>query len=163
MLFKIIGSISVLAACSAIGISKSCELVRRVRVLAGIEESLLILESEISGVLTPLPEAMRIAARADISGIFMDAAEGMKSKGADESFSEAVKKSSVGAEEEGALLGFAAGLLSADKEGQLKNINLCRQRIKSIMKRAEETRERLQRVYIGSGALCGIAAVIMLI
>lgn len=163
MILKLLGSIGVFLGCSAMGAYKGAQLVQRVKVLSGIEESLLILENEISITLTPLPDAMKRASLVDLSGIFEEAAIIMGEKSASESFKQAVKKAKIFKDEEDTLIGFAEGLKAEDKDGQLKNIALCKQRINKIKEEATERKNRLQKLYMTSGALSGAAAVIIML
>ncbi len=160
MVLKFIGAGAVFSACCAIGIIKSAQLGSDVKFLEGIDDALLILENEISAALTPLPLAMEKAARAE--PMFGRAAEYMRGgESAYDAFTRAAGGCTGGTL--ATLQSFATGLWAEDCEGQLKNISLCRARIKKEILTAAEKKDKLQRVYTGFGALGGIAAVIMLV
>ena len=126
MIYKVIGAIGVFAASSAIGLIKSAQLGARVKFLESMSDALLVLETEISAALTPLPLAMERAARAQ--PLFGKAAGYMHSGlCADEAFLKALEETEYEESERGALESFASGLLAPDCEGQLKNIALCGQ------------------------------------
>lgn len=163
MLVKFLGAAALVGGCFAVGKSNADKLSRRVRILMGLEEALLIFEGEMTYTLPEIKEALESASVCDISGVFGKSAGNTERFGAVNAFRKGVEAAGLDKEEKGALFAFATGLSSQDIEGQIKNAALCRERIRAIVKKAKEKKEKCEKLYTASGLLTGIAAVIMLL
>lgn len=160
---KVIGSLLIAFGCVLAGMLKKLDLAKRKTLLSDIEDSLLLLENEISAMLSPLPRAMKRSGIGRAEKFFNTAADLIDEKGAAEGFITAVDEWGFCDEERQALCAFGAGLGAVDMEGQIKNISLCRKRISIALGRAQNDHDRLGKLYIGAGAMSGALIVILLI
>lgn len=161
MLVKLCGCAALIAGCALIGAGKASSLSQRVKALMGLEQALLIFEGEIEYKLSPLCDACAAAAHSDISGVFKGSLADMPRLGAAKAFEGSVSSCSLEKDEAAALSAFAAGMTSPDKLGQLQNARLCRERIKGVLKTAQEKKQQLYKLYSASGALLGAAVAIL--
>ena len=163
MFIKIIGAAALAGGCFVLGKSGADKLSRRVQVLMGLEEALLIFEGELLYTMSDIDDAFSAAEICDISGIFKKSAENTAKLGAVRAFRAGIAAADLEKEEIAALTAFSSGLSSPDIEGQVKNAALCRERIKAILRTAKEKKERCSKLYTVSGLLTGAAAVILLL
>ncbi|QGG46561.1 stage III sporulation protein AB [Heliorestis convoluta] len=171
-MWKIIGALLILGACSSAGLWKAAELHRRPKILAQLQSSLSALSTEISYGAVPLPQAMEQAGR--ISGeptsqLFLDMAQrlrGSQGRGADELWSESLQawivNTALQKKEGEEIERLALGLGSAPKEDQLLRIEEVKKRLEWLEKEAREDCQRLAKVWSYGGVLAGAAIVLVL-
>ena len=163
MVIKVIGAAALVCGCFIIGKNGADKLSHRVYTLMGLEEALLVFEGEILYTTAEIGDALGAAGACDLSGVFLKSSKNTAKMGACKAFQNAVVSAELEKEESAALFSFASGLSSPDVEGQVKNAALCRERIKAIIRTANEKKEKSARLYTASGLLTGIAAVILLL
>ena len=163
MVFKLFGASLFLIGAVLSGVIRAQALSYRVLILTGIYDALIAFENEIRYKLSPMQSALSAAAAHDISGIFKAAAEGVSTLGAVSSMKRAAGTGSLTQDERRAIISFAEGLSAEDAEGQIKNAALCRERINKILQNAEQRKTRLYKLYIVSGGVCGVAALLLII
>jgi stage III sporulation protein AB len=172
VLFKIIGSIIVITACSILGYVLSKSYSRRPQEIREIQVMLNMFENEIVYMQSFLEDAFIKLGNSSASKsalFFTDAVRLLKSeKGIDASkaWEKAVRQNihmtSLNHEDEKILVSFGKMLGNSDREGQVKNISLLVNQLGLQEKKAEETREKNEGMYKRLGVLCGFAIVILL-
>ena len=173
MLLKIIGSAVVVATTSILGYALSINYKRRPAELRELQGLLQMLENEIgylSNLLVDAFEKISRSSRSKTVIFFNAAAENLKSCssiGASNAWEKAVRDNiettSLNKEDEEILVSFGKMLGISDVEGQIKNIRLLQSQLKLQEQKAEESRQKNERMYKSLGVLGGIAIVIMLI
>ena len=136
------------------GLFKSFALSENVNILMSLEEAVILFESEIEYSLSALPEAFKKAGVCDKSGIFSLCASKILERNAADS----LRERRLCGEGKMILQSFAEGLHAQNKEGQIKNAELCRLRLAKAVKKAEIERDRLKKLY---PALCGACALVL--
>jgi len=158
-MLKLLGALIVFATFCEAGRRKAQKLSDRVKDLLGLEDGLIIMQNEISGLMSTLPEAVSKAACC--SPIFIKVSENLSAMSPKEAFekaSEVLEK-----DERRIIMSFASGLLADDAQGQLRNISVCRERLSMVRDKAEKKRDALSKLYTAAGALAGAAVVIILL
>ncbi|MGI5891379.1 MAG: hypothetical protein ACOX7H_01395 [Bacillota bacterium] len=169
-MLKILGAIMIIFVCVSIGRLLAEELERRCRVLHDLQQGLLALEREISYAATPLPEALRIAARSSASAasVFENAASKLRqSRGinAQQAWEWALERAGyelpLGAEDLSILSAFGRGLGLSDMQDQIRRLELSRQRLFSLEEEAQAHYRQLGKVWKNLGWAAGIAIAII--
>lgn len=155
---KAAGSILLIFGGFMAGLFKSFALSENVNILMSLEEAVILFESEIEYSLSALPDAFKKAGVCDKSGIFSLCASKILERNAADSLREAVEERRLCGEGKMILQSFAEGLHAQNKEGQIKNAELCRLRLAKAVKKAEIERDRLKKLY---PALCGACALVL--
>ena len=156
-MLKIIGSVAVILSGGAIGIMKQCQLSCRVSALEKTRSALLHIQSSIAAGNVSLGRSFAESGHP----VLKRAAEYGVESGMSEGLALAVKEADMPLEEREILTGFASGLCATDREGQLKNIELCDRRIYALLQLAADRKEKLSRLYAASGLLGGAAVVLI--
>lgn len=173
MLFKLIGSLLIMAASSFLGVYFSKECARRPRELRELQRLLQMFENEISFLSSTVTEAfIKLSGyyESNIRLFFSQAAEILMHKNginASEAWEMAVKenikKTALKKEDEAIVLSFGKMLGASDLEGQISNIRLTLTQLKMQEEKAEEEKEKNKTMYMNLGVLGGLAIVIILI
>jgi len=147
-----------------IGLYKSHKLNERRKTLMELENSLSLLETEIESSIVTLPQAFSRIKAKSVKEAFLSAAKKMQQgKRADSAFISSIPMlPGLAGEDENVLISFARGLLSIDKEGQIRNIKLTQKRISALRAEAEEEYKRMGKLYKQGGVLAGIMVAIIL-
>ncbi|MBE7063455.1 MAG: hypothetical protein E7390_06695 [Ruminococcaceae bacterium] len=143
-----------------LGQSKNARMRARLAGLWQFSDGLQAMESEIRGVCAPLPVAFEAAGRS--CPLFTEAARLCGRESAEDAFFRAVTATAPEAEEAEIFRSFAAGLSAGETAGQLANIDRCRTRLDTLIKRLEGDVTRLGRLYSKAGVLAGLLVVILL-
>lgn len=172
-MLKILGSITIIAGATAIGFVYSNIYLQRVKQLRDMQFALNMMETEISYTATPLTEVLLSAGEkssSTIKKLFTGMAEVLISK----------KKNSVyeafmyiynqmkgeiylDKEEVGIVSSFMQSFGSSDIEGQKKNFNITIKKLEEFEKRAEEIRNKNEKLYRYLGLSFGVLIVIILV
>jgi stage III sporulation protein AB len=173
MLLKIAGSIIVVLCCSFIGFVLSQDLIKRPKQLRELQGLLQMFENQItylSDIIIEAFERISRVGRCDTSIFFSRTAEILKedaSCGAPSAWERAVREcirvTSLKKEDEEILTAFGKSLGNTDLEGQIKNIRLTLSQLKAQEEKAEENRNRNERMYRSLGLIGGAAIVILLL
>jgi stage III sporulation protein AB len=171
MIIKIIGSVLLICATSAIGFSLAADCSKRPKVLRELQVLLQIFENEISYLSNLLAESFeRIyeGSKTDASLLFKEAAANLSISGitADTAWEKAVRENSsklgLNKEDQSILITFGKMLGNSDLEGQLHNINLVSSQLKLQELKAEEMRQKNEKMYRSLGVLSGLAITVVL-
>ncbi|MDO4733291.1 MAG: stage III sporulation protein AB [Bacillota bacterium] len=162
---RILGAVMILLSGGIAGLWAVKRLKARVQLLLGLQQGLLALEKEISYSVTAMGEALeKSAAAAGSAGSFFRRAgkllSGAHGLSAEEAWSRALEEEALDAELRGLLSLPAAGLGLSDKETQVRQLELCRERLLAAEKEAKAGEERYGRLYQAMG--WGGAAVLVL-
>ncbi|MDP4093543.1 MAG: stage III sporulation protein SpoIIIAB [Bacillota bacterium] len=173
MLLKLLGGLIVISASCLMGYAFARDCARRPKELRLLQVLLQMLENEISflsNLLTDSMDKISYGHNGGVYDIFRGAANNLrKDEGhnAFEAWEMSVKnniyKTGLNKEDEEILLSFGKMLGSSDVEGQLKNIKLTVNQLKVQEKKAEEARQKNEKMYKSLGFLGGLAVVIILI
>lgn len=173
MLFKIIGSLLVIAASSLVGYVFSRDCTRRPQELRVLQGLLNMLENEmcyLSNLLSDSFEKISRSSRSEVAAFFGRAAANLEqndSLNAAEAWEMAVRenigKTALNKEDLEILISFGKMLGSSDLEGQIKNIRLTVNHLKMQEQKAEELKKKNGAMYKSLGVLGGLAVVIILI
>jgi stage III sporulation protein AB len=171
MIIKIIGSVLLLCATSLIGFSLAADCSKRPKVLRELQILLQMFENEISylsNLLVQSFERIYTGSKTEAALIFKEAAENLASPGitADAAWEKAVEsiysKLGLNKEDKAILVTFGKMLGNSDLEGQINNIRLVSSQLKLQELKAEEMRQKNEKMYKSLGVLCGLALVIVL-
>lgn len=172
-MLKLIGSLIVILTTSVIGFSYAKVYVERVKQLRDIQYSLNMLESEIIYTATPLIEALSSVAdksNENIRMLYLKMTELLKEKkigSVYEAFNEAYKlvKSDLYFEKEeiDIIASFMQSLGTSDIEGQKKNFNITIKKLEGFEKKADEIRNKNEKLYRYLGVCSGVLIVIILV
>lgn len=173
MLFKIVGSIMVIAASSFLGYYFSRDSSMRPQQLRVLQNMLQMFENEISFLSNLLIDAFNRVSQStnsEVSVFFRETVEGLKggkSLNAAEAWEEAVRdnltRTALIKEDADVLVSFGKMLGNSDLEGQIKNIRLTITQLKLQEQKAEDSRKKNEAMFKSLGVLGGIALVIILI
>jgi stage III sporulation protein AB len=135
--------------------------------------SLQMLETEISYTSTPLPDAFQnvsVKSRSPAKELFMEAGCNLKSRTystVGEAFEKALDtikdRMSIAKEDIEVLKSFGYSMGTSDTEGQVKSFRLVLKQLEGQEVKAEELRNKNERLYKSLGLLGGIAVTILLI
>lgn len=171
MLVKFLGAIVLIGATSVIGFSLAADCSKRPRALRELQALLQMLENEISYLSNLLSEAFnRIyeGSNSQTAILFKKAAENLGINGvtADVAWEKAVEenyaKLAFNKEDKVILLTFGKMLGNSDLEGQLKNIKLISSQLQLQQLKAEELKQKNEKMYRSLGVLSGLAIAIIL-
>jgi len=173
MLFKLFGSMIVIAASSFLGIAFSKDCSRRPQELRAMQGFLQILENEISFMSSLLIDSFtKICRNSDNEAtIFfkstihtLETNTGLSAPEAwDMAVSNNIGKTCFNKEDGAILASFGKMLGNTDLEGQIKNIRFTIDQLKLQEKKAEENKKKNESMYRSLGILGGIAIVIILV
>ncbi|MCX7773332.1 MAG: stage III sporulation protein AB [Clostridia bacterium] len=163
----------IFAGCTAIGMKLSARLQERQRALQKLSESLLSLKNQICGLGIPLFTAFENIAKESIggvwSGVFLDCGRIMKEQRMDagSAWREAVQSEKdqlpLEASDWEMLSDFGEMLGKSDRQLQESVLEMEKEKISAMEKKAREVMETKGKLYRTLGALSGAAAVILLI
>ncbi len=172
MLIKLIGSGVIITAATCTGYVLAGRYSGRVRHIRLMQDGLRMLEGHILFTSTPLPEALKKTAKRlgkpvdrifDISSELLDSRMGYT---VEEAWSIALSSTRdllcMNAEDIEIIANFTKTLGSTDKENQEKNFRLVEIQLNSQLKKAEENRDRNERMYKNLGFLLGATLIILL-
>lgn len=167
-MFKIIGSIMIGISCIYLGLRRSLRLKKRYKYLKNIQNSLELLETEISLKSTRISEAFKdIHEKTDTCSLFKTAAELITDNGIAKAWSKSVHKNALqmclSDGDVGALIILGQRLGMTDTETQVKNINSVKNILDINIKSAKYDVEHFCRLYSGGGVLAGVFIVLMLL
>lgn len=171
MIIKFIGAIVLISATSLIGFSLANDCSKRPRALRELQSLLQMLENEISYLSNLLSEAFnRIyeGTNSDTAILFREAAKNLGINGVtadvawEKSINENYAKLSLNKEDKDILLTFGNMLGNSDLEGQLNNIRLMSSQLKLQELKAEDMRQKNEKMYSSLGVLSGLAITIIL-
>jgi stage III sporulation protein AB len=170
---KILGSIMVIASSGIIGFLYSSFYYMRVKQLRNLEFALNLLEAEIVFSKAPLREAFsNVTSRciSPIKELFQEFETQLALNSRQElrtilsvSLAKFKSKLYLADEELEVLAAFFNGLGSTDLEGQKKNFNITMKKLQSIGQKAEENRQKNEKLFRYLGVCCGMLIVIILI
>lgn len=162
-MFKLMGSLMIGASCIYLGLRRSMSLRRRQRSLENIQNTLSVLETEISFGGTDLKNAFL----ASDSALLKEAAKTIDDLGIKQSWGRAVKKwaprLSLSAGDADALLMLGRRLGMTDTENQIKNIEAVKNMLDIHIGAARNDADNFCRLYAGGGVLAGVFIVLMLL
>jgi stage III sporulation protein AB len=172
MLFKIIGSLIVITACSFLGFVFSISYSKRPQEIRELQVMLKMLENEIVYMQNLLEDAFIKIGKASKSKtkVFLIECVKLLKKGKgmnvslawEQAIKENIRLTSLNQEDGSILISFGKMLGKSDKEGQVKNIALLENQLNVQEKKAEEARKKNEGMYGWLGVLCGFAIVILL-
>lgn len=173
MILKGVGCSLILVAATAGGYVMASKFSGRVKHLRQFIEGLHMLESDILFTSTPLPEALqKVAERQDepASQVFSIASQIISSCmgfTAGEAWSIALDDTShllyLTGEDIDILKNFGNTLGATDKENQKKHFRLATVQLESQLRKAEEDRQKHERMYKNLGFLFGATLILLLI
>ncbi len=171
MIIKIIGSALLMCATSLMGFSLAADCSKRPKVLRELQVLMQMFENEISylsNLLAQSFERIYTSSKTDASLLFKDAAKNLSLPGitADMAWEKAVEntaaKLGLSNEDKAILITFGKMLGSSDLEGQINNINLVSSQLKLQEMKAEQMRQKNEKMYKSLGVLSGLAIVVVL-
>ena len=168
LLIKIVIYSFIFLSCSLIGILISKKYVNRVNELREFKNALNIFKTKIKYTYDPLPEIFaEISENIDsnISNVFKTASDKMNICAAGEAWDLALKMDELNIDEEdrnilrnlGKLLG------KTDMQGQVNQIEMTSDFLDKQIKKAENQKDKSEKMYRTLGMIIGMAIVIMLI
>lgn len=170
-MIKVIGCLAIIISSSGLGYMAGLRLCMRVRELKLLIISLQILETEISYTSTPLPLAFHevsLKSDAPVKFIFKSAYELLKKKiypTVGEAFEKALyenkDKLSLINEDYELLKSFGFTLGNSDIENQITSFKLVIKQLEAQIIKAEEIRNKNEKMYKNLGFLAGLAVSII--
>ena len=166
---KLLGAVLILACCGIAGQWAVQRLKGRVRFLVGLQQGLLTLEKEISYSSTAMSQALgRAAETAESAGpLFQKAAELLRQGDgltAGEAWERAVSvQGPLDAELLELLRLPGSGLGLSDSESQVKQLELCRERLREAERQAASREQQYGKVYQALSWGCGAVLVLFLL
>lgn len=173
LLVKLIGAVLIMAATTHLGWQVAGTYARRPRHLRHLQTGLAVLQTEIEYGATPLPDALAATARAagpQVGLIFQRTAT-LLQKGGGMTAGDALRnalaqtqgQTALAQPDQEVLLALAAVLGSTGRQDQVRHLALARQRLAGEEARAEEHRQRYERLARYLGVLSGAALVLIFI
>jgi stage III sporulation protein AB len=171
MIIKLIGSIIIIITTTALGMVYAKSKVDRVRQINSFISAFNMLEIEIKFALSLLPDAfIKIAKSYDkkIGEIFGYTANKILEYkiNACEAWCEAINKKlpdlCLTNDDKDILMTLGSSLGEIDGESQIKNIRLIVERLKNQMTKAEEDKQKSEKLFKNLGILSGLTLVIIL-
>ena len=146
----------------------SKKYILRVKELKDFKNALNIIESKIKFTYEPLPEIFVQTSKLlskNISAIFVQASNNMKSLNAEEAWNKSLEESSTNLYKEDIenIKNFGKMLGKTDKEGQISQLELTKTFIEMQIEKAKVEEEKNSKMYKTLGAIVGLAFVIILI
>ncbi|MEW6082627.1 MAG: stage III sporulation protein AB [Bacillota bacterium] len=172
MILRILGSLLVVAALSVLGEVGAASLRERTATLRRLQSALEILQTEISFLKTPLPEALRRVGQLTggaVAEFFIAAGRRIQDSGlpAERGWREALEEfsasTSLTAEDSEVLRGLGKTLGISDRLDQSRHLDLARERLAALEAQAREDEARNSRIYRYLGILSGLALVLLLL
>ena len=157
---KIVIYTFIFLSCSLIGILVSNKYRNRVNELKEFKNALNIFKTKIRYTYEPIPENTS----SNISNVFVVASEKMKVLAAGEAWNLALNMEELNINDEDrlALSNLSKLLGKTDVTGQLNQIELTTDFLESQIKKAEQQRDKSEKMYRTLGMLIGMAIVIIL-
>ncbi len=140
----------------------------RLKELKDIKNALNIIENKIKFTYEPLPDIFIQTSKMvsqNISQIFMQASNNMKTENAEEAWEQSVESATtnLNAEDLENIKSFGKMLGKTDKEGQISRIELTKTFIEMQIEKAKVEEQKNAKLYKTLGAVAGLAIVIILI
>lgn len=171
MIIKLIGSALIVCATAIIGFDKAAKLERRKRSLSDFIAALIMLESEISFISSPLKSAFSTISKGitsqtgaffgDISNDISGSTYNIKSIW-DKALDKYAKSLALTQTDVGIISAFSTQLGKTDRENQLKNIYHTKAQLGIQLNLASEICSKNKKVYQSFGILSGILIAILL-
>ncbi len=164
---KIVIYTFIFLSCSLIGILVSNKYRNRVNELKEFKNALNIFKTKIRYTYEPIPEIFEQISKntnSNIANVFGVASEKMKVLAAGEAWNLALNMEELNINEEDklALSNLSKLLGKTDVTGQLNQIELTTDFLESQIKKAEQQRDKSEKMYRTLGMLIGMAIVIIL-
>ena len=171
-MIKLIGGLLIVTASGMAGWKKAGLYSRRPRELRQLISALQMLETEITYVATPLPEALARAAEqvgppaAALFGRIAGELRTGSGKPAREAWNESLQwyhpRSSLGASDLSIVRGLGNSIGISDREDQGKHIRLAAEQLKTALAAAEEAAQKNVKMWNYIGLLGGLVVVLAL-
>lgn len=170
-MLKLIGAVTVIFVCTAVGMINSGKLSRRVRELETFICAVDYISTEIRYYAAPAETIMtRLASLEEYASlpVFAVCADRLKASGNFRAaWAEAVEESktalALDADDREVLLRFGSMFGATDIEGQTANCEHCRELLGQRLLNARDDRHRRGRLYTSLGVLCGVFIATVLI
>lgn len=168
LLIKIIIYSFIFLSCSFIGILISKKYVNRVNELREFKNALNIFKTKIRYTYEPIPEIFKEISKNvsyNVSSVFKGAADKMGVLTAGEAWDLALKIDTLNIEDEdrNVLRNLSKMLGQTDIDGQLSQIEMTSEFLDKQIKKAENQKEKSEKMYRTLGMIMGMAIVIILI
>jgi len=172
VILRILGSLLVVAALSILGEVGAASLRERTLALRRIQAALEVLQTEISFLQTPLPEAFHRVGQltgGSVGEFFITAGRRVQDSGlpAERGWREALEEfsasTSLAGEDTEILRGLGKTLGISDRLDQSRHLSLARERLAALEAQAREVEARNSRLYRYLGILSGLALVLLLL
>ena len=146
----------------------SKKYILRVKELKDFKNALNIIESKIKFTYEPLPEIFIQTSKLlskNISAMFVQASNNMKSLNAEEAWNKSLEESFTNLYKEDIenIKNFGKMLGKTDKEGQISQLELTKNFIEMQIEKAKVEEEKNSKMYKTLGAIIGLAFVIILV
>ena len=146
----------------------SKKYILRVKELKDFKNALNIIESKIKFTYEPLPEIFIQTSKLlskNISAMFVQASNNMKSLNAEEAWNKSLEEASTNLYKEDIenIKNFGKMLGKTDKEGQISQLELTKTFIEMQIEKAKVEEEKNSKMYKTLGAIIGLAFVIILV
>ena len=168
IIVKFIFLIFIFLTSSIIGINISRKYSERVKELKQFFQALTIFEEKIKFTYEPIPDVFFDISEnfdAPLKDIFYNASEKMQSESASEAWEDAIdeSKNNLTKEDKASIKALAKMLGKTDLDGQVSEIRLTKQFIKTKIEEAEFQRNKNEKLYKTLGITFGLTIVIILI
>lgn len=168
LIIKILIYSFIFLSCSLIGILISKKYSNRVNELKEFKNALNIFKTKIRYTYEPIPEIFKEISKnvnSNVSSVFKSAAEKMEFCPAGEAWNLALKLDNLNIDDEdrNALNNLSKLLGKTDLEGQLSQIEMTSDFLDKQIRKAENQKEKSERMYRTLGMIIGMAIVIILI
>lgn len=173
MLLKLLGCALIVGSSTLMGFSVAAKYSKRPGELRTLQAALNMLESEIAFSLNSLPDAFDKISRhipENIGQIFAESSSLIRQRTgitAREAWSFAVEKAwesmHLEKQDKEILITFGNSLGRSDRENQLKNIHLACSKLVLEEKKAEEQKQKYEKLYKSLGVLGGLLIALLLI
>lgn len=170
---RIIGFLFIILSCTGIGYIMGTRFNMRVRELRLLKIALQMLETEIVYSNTPLPQAFESVQRKSpnpIRELFRDVKCNLEKKtygSVGEAFCQSIDDTKdrmcLSKEDIETLKSFGNSIGNSDVEGQIKNFKMIIKQLDNQEVKAEESKEKNEKMYKSLGFLGGLAIVILLL
>lgn len=159
---------TIFLVCSLIGLLKSKKYVYRVNELREFKNALNVFKSKVNFTYEPIPEIFEQISEttnSNIGGVFRKASYNMNFKSAGEAWNTAIETDilNINAEDRNILKDLGKLLGKTDIKGQVNQIELTSSFLDNQIKKAEQEREKNEKMYRTLGMILGLGIVIILI
>ncbi|GAW94158.1 stage III sporulation protein SpoIIIAB [Calderihabitans maritimus] len=168
---KLLGAGLTVVACGLMGITVSRNYTLRPMQLRALQSALQMLETEMVFTATPLPEALERIGRHSslpLSLLFCGASQHLKGNEgytAAEAWEKALDSfaeyTALTTEDQEILRRFGQGLGNSSTEEQVKNLALAREQLKQQEAKAENVRQRQEKLWRNLGFVVGLVLVLI--